>query len=255
MARAAKRQNLIELSEYISQSKQFSDDVMPYVMDMLSKNLFRSLPPPMFADFDPDEDEPCTDPSWPHVQLVYDFLHKFVLSVDVKAIKKYLDKKFLLNLIDLFNSEDVHERDYLKMILHRIYGRCMPARTFIRQTINNVLFEVIYNCRIHHGISELLEILGSIINGFALPLKKEHVLFLQQVLIPLHKTPTLPQFHQQLTYCVTQFIQKDSALAAFVLHGILKYWPATSCQKEVLFLQELEEVLQFTERSQIEKIV
>ncbi|WZZ43057.1 hypothetical protein YC2023_039316 [Brassica napus] len=35
--------------------------------------------------------------------------------------------------------------------------------------------------------NELLEILGSIINGFALPLKEEHKFFLVRALVPLHK--------------------------------------------------------------------
>ena len=45
----------------------------------------------------------------------------------------------------------------------------------------------IYETEKHNGVAELLEILGSIINGFALPLKDEHKQFLQRVLIPLHK--------------------------------------------------------------------
>jgi serine/threonine-protein phosphatase 2A regulatory subunit B' len=32
----------------------------------------------------------------------------------------------------------------------------------------------------HNGVGELLEILGSIINGFALPLKGEHIQFLEK---------------------------------------------------------------------------
>jgi hypothetical protein len=33
----------------------------------------------------------------------------------------------------------------------------------------------VYESAEHNGVSELLEILGSIINGFALPLKEEYV--------------------------------------------------------------------------------
>ena len=44
----------------------------------------------------------------------------------------------------------------------------------------------------HNGIAELLEILGSIINGFALPLKDEHKQFLLKALLPLHKVPHAP---------------------------------------------------------------
>ena len=52
----------------------------------------------------------------------------------------------------------------------------------------------------------------SIINGFALPLKEEHKLFLLRVLIPLHKVKSLSCYHPQLAYCVVQFLEKDPSL-------------------------------------------
>ena len=51
----------------------------------------------------------------------------------------------------------------------------------------------------HSGASELLEILGSIINGFALPLKPEHVVFLDKALMPLHKPRCVANYLHQLT--------------------------------------------------------
>jgi serine/threonine-protein phosphatase 2A regulatory subunit B' len=33
--------------------------------------------------------------------------------------KKYIDQKFVLQLLDLFDSEDPRERDFLKTTLHR----------------------------------------------------------------------------------------------------------------------------------------
>ena len=56
----------------------------------------------------------------------------------------------------------------------------------------------IYETEKHNGIAELLEILGSIINGFALPLKEEHKTFLIRVLIPLHKVKSLSCYHPQV---------------------------------------------------------
>lgn len=44
----------------------------------------------------------------------------------------------------------------------------------MRKAINNVFYRFIFETEHHNGIAELLEILGSIINGFALPLKEEH---------------------------------------------------------------------------------
>lgn len=56
----------------------------------------------------------------------------------------------------------------------------------------------------------------SIINGFALPLKEEHKLFLLRVLIPLHKVKSLSCYHPQLAYCVVQYLEKDPALTESV---------------------------------------
>ncbi len=109
-------------------------------------------------------------------QIVYEFLLRYVVSndTDAKVAKKYIDQQFVLKLLELFDSEDPRERDYLKTILHRIYGKFMVHRPFIRKAINNVFYRFIFETERHNGVAELLEILGSIINGFALPLKEEH---------------------------------------------------------------------------------
>ena len=57
----------------------------------------------------------------------------------------------------------------------------------------NIYFRFIYETEHFNGVGELLEILGSIINGFALPLKAEHKQFLVRVLIPLHKVSLYSQ--------------------------------------------------------------
>jgi len=41
-----------------------------------------------------------------------------------------------------------------------------------------------------NGAAELLDILASIISGFAVPLREEHVIFFKTVIIPLHKVQT-----------------------------------------------------------------
>lgn len=57
---------------------------------------------------------------------------------------------------------------------------------------------------------------SSIINGFALPLKEEHKVFLLKVLMPLHKVKSLSVYHPQLAYCVVQFLEKDPSLTESV---------------------------------------
>uniref|UniRef100_A0A2P2KVQ7 Serine/threonine protein phosphatase 2A regulatory subunit n=1 Tax=Rhizophora mucronata TaxID=61149 RepID=A0A2P2KVQ7_RHIMU len=256
-----KRQTLLELVDYISMvTSKFNEVAMQEIKMMVAANLFRALPSTnhdnkILEPYDLEEEEPTLEPAWPHLQIVYEFLLRFVASseTDAKLAKKYIDHSFVLSLLDLFDSEDQREREYLKTILHRIYGKFMVHRPFIRKAINNVFYQFIFETERHNGIAELLEILGSIINGFALPLKEEHKLFLVRALIPLHKPKCVSMYHQQLSYCITQFVEKDFKLADTVIGGLLKYWPVTNSSKEVMYLGELEEVLEATQAMEFQR--
>uniref|UniRef100_A0A4X1W704 Serine/threonine-protein phosphatase 2A 56 kDa regulatory subunit n=1 Tax=Sus scrofa TaxID=9823 RepID=A0A4X1W704_PIG len=210
-----KRSTLNELVDYITISRGcLTEQTYPEVVRMVSCNIFRTLPPSDSSEFDPEEDEPTLEASWPHLQLVYEFFIRFLESQEFQPsiAKKYIDQKFVLQLLELFDSEDPRERDYLKTVLHRIYGKFLGLRAFIRKQINNIFLRFVYETEHFNGVAELLEILGSIINGFALPLKAEHKQFLVKVLIPLHTVRSLSLFHAQLAYCIVQFLEKDPSL-------------------------------------------
>lgn len=253
-----KRGTLNELVDYITSERGvLTEPVYPEIVRMVSCNCFRTLLPSENPDFDPEEDEPTLEASWPHLQLVYEFFLRVLESPEFQPTiaKKYIDQKFVLQLLELFDSEDPREREFLKTVLHRIYGKFLGLRAYIRKQINYIFLRFIYETEHFNGVGELLEILGSIINGFALPLKAEHKSFLLKVLIPLHKVRCLSLYHAQLAYCVVQFLEKDSALTEPVINGLIKFWPKTSSQKEVMFLGEIEEILDAIESSQFQKIM
>lgn len=252
-----KRATLNELVEYVSTNRGvIVESAYSDIVKMISANIFRTLPPSDNPDFDPEEDEPTLEASWPHIQLVYEFFLRFLESPDFQPsiAKRYIDQKFVQQLLELFDSEDPRERDFLKTVLHRIYGKFLGLRAFIRKQINNIFLRFIYETEHFNGVAELLEILGSIINGFALPLKAEHKQFLMKVLIPMHTAKGLALFHAQLAYCVVQFLEKDTTLTEPVIRGLLKFWPKTCSQKEVMFLGEIEEILDVIEPTQFKKI-
>lgn len=175
---------------------------------------------------------------------MYELFLRFLESPDFQpnVAKRFIDSQFVLRLLDLFDSEDPRERDFLKTVLHRIYGKFLGLRAYIRKQINNVFYRwlvaklsrsptivqqflcnssrFIYETEHHNGVAELLEILGSIINGFALPLKEEHKAFLLKALLPLHKVKSLSVYHPQLAYCVVQFLEKDPSLTEPVIKWV-----------------------------------
>lgn len=187
---------------------------------MISVNIFRSLPIKIEPQGMGEEEEVVfTDPLWQHLHIVYELLLRLVTTtpLDQTLLRKCIDTKFIVNLIELFKSEDMKEREILKTVTHRIYGKLTHRRTIIRKTIYNAFFEFIYEGVDHPGIAQLLEILASIINGFALPLRNEHRDTLIKTLIPLHKSPTIEEFQPQLSYCMTLYAKKEPALAKNVL--------------------------------------
>ncbi|PAA77083.1 hypothetical protein BOX15_Mlig008825g2 [Macrostomum lignano] len=253
-----KRTCLNELVEYVTVTRGvLQDATYPEIIRMIACNIFRTLPPSDNPDFDPEEDDPTLEASWPHLQFVYEFFLRVLESPDFQpsVAKKYIDQRFVLQLLELFDSEDPRERDFLKTVLHRIYGKFLGLRAFIRKQINNIFLRFIYQTEQFNGVGELLEILGSIINGFALPLKAEHKQFLVKVLLPLHKAKSLGMFHAQLAYCVVQFLEKDATLTEQVVRGLLKFWPRTVSSKEVMYLGEMEEIMDVMEPGQFEKIM
>ncbi|KAK3365982.1 phosphatase 2A regulatory B subunit-domain-containing protein [Lasiosphaeria ovina] len=255
-----KRLALHELLDYVANNRQvITESMYPRVVEMFAKNLFRPIPPPMNPQgeaFDPEEDEPVLEVAWPHIQVVYEFFLRFIESQDFNTniAKAYIDHSFVLQLLELFDSEDPRERDFLKTTLHRIYGKFLNLRSFIRRSINNVFFQFTYETERFNGIAELLEILGSIINGFALPLKEEHKLFLTRVLLPLHKVKSLSMYHPQLAYCIVQFLEKDASLTEEVVLGLLRYWPKVNSTKEVMFLNEVEDIFEVMDPAEFAKV-
>lgn len=66
-------------------------------------NAFRALPPstnPTGAEFDPEEDEPTLESSWPHLQIVYEFFLRFLESPDFQPsiAKKHIDQRFVVQV-------------------------------------------------------------------------------------------------------------------------------------------------------------
>jgi len=193
-----------------------------------------------------EDEEPFLDPEYLHLQLVYELCLRFLISndIDKKVMQKHLHGKFVLRLIQLFQSQDLRERDYLKTILHRIYGRFMPLRQQIRTEIANECFRYVYGeYRMVHGIAEFLDIFSSIINGFSIPVKDEHKAFLRNVLLPLHKCDQYAVYFQQLADCCVLFVNKDQAIATTVLSGLLKFWPRLSPTKQAYYLREMLNVI------------
>jgi serine/threonine-protein phosphatase 2A regulatory subunit B' len=250
-----KRQYLLEMVDLLNISAGhsiFTEQVMGAFVKCMAVNIFRVLPPKT-EDNNEEGNRSFSEPSWPHLQIAYELLLRFIESPEIhpKSARKFVDRKFLRQILELFDSQDPRERDYLKAILHRTYAKFVCHRVWLRNQISNIFYRFVYETEQHNGIKELLETLGSIINGFAIPLKKEHVDFLIRAVIPLHKPENIYPYHKELSNCMIQYIEKDVETGKVILSGILKFWPWCSSSKQIKFLNELEDILQHLSEEQL----
>jgi len=265
-AKERKRATLLEICEFINAPAKIccllSESVLAALFSMVLANLMTLNEPTtngVEMQQGSEEEEPALfcEQAYAHMELVMEILLRLVTKgdTDAKMMKKHLNTEFVSAILGCFTSRDPRLREYLKTILHRVYGRFMAYRLFIRKAIIDIFFQFTYEDPRHAGIGELLEILGSIINGFALPLKEEHRQFLIKSLLPLHKPANVAAYHPQLCYCIVQFVEKDERLAETVILHLLKWWPHTNSQKQVLFLGEIEEIVEITAEMEFTKIM
>ena len=71
----------------------------------------------------------------------------YYVLVDLLVVRAFtsvpLPVCFMLQLLELFDSEDPRERDFLKTTLHRIYGKLLGLRAHIRKQINNIFYRYV----------------------------------------------------------------------------------------------------------------
>mmetsp|Transcript_89734 Transcript_89734/g.158842 ORF Transcript_89734/g.158842 Transcript_89734/m.158842 type:complete len:1291 (-) Transcript_89734:181-4053(-) len=165
--------------------------------------------------------------AWVHLGLVYKFFFQLVDSNEfvIRLRDSHVDGGFIRRLLQLFNSEDSRERQYLKRILQRVYERCAPFNSFIIISLCDCLRGS--GLEVHNGVAELLEVLGSIIKdsqrNSSNNLLKAELKSVTNVLLPLQKLKTLAKFHKQLSNCLASCVEIDPSLAQVVIGSLLPF--------------------------------
>ena len=228
--------------------------------NMFKSNVIRYTPPipplakvPMMGD---DITDNILEASWPHLELVYQSFQTFLEApkMDPKTFIDNITQPFLHRLIGLFSTFDQRERNVLKLLVHRLYLRFNAMRPTIRQEMQNILYTFLFEEKFFCGINEILEIFMSIINGYAVPLKQEHLVFFRKILIPLHSSDYYHIFSENLAMCIGQYIQKDPSLMVDFFNGLISLWPRQSAVKEIMFIEQLDHILEVLTDEQFEAI-
>lgn len=220
---------------------------------VVKSNAFRTLihkeRSPMDA-LDGEDDEPYLEPTWPHLELVYDLLQKLLQTKELEstlATEAGLDKRFVTQLVELMETDDPREREDLKVLVSRIFGKFSSFRSTVRRAIQSFCQRAV--CLEHgeapaYGLSEVLELLSQrVVTAFSSPFREEQKDLLTQVVLPLYKLDFLSCFHSSLKDVVRLFCKKDATLIKPTAQALLRYWPQCASGKQTIFLGELEDLI------------
>ena len=96
---------------------------------MVAANIFRPLPRLNKGELEKEDtgidQEDVKDPAWPYLQGIYELFYDVVSCdlIDDQLLKKFITAKLVQQMLELFDSQDDTERDYLKNIMHKLYAK------------------------------------------------------------------------------------------------------------------------------------
>ena len=189
---------------------------------------------------DSDQNTVFTEDGWDHISIVYDLL--LIVLTDRKFNQRQCRasqlKKVSYSIIHTISSPDKREREKLCKIFHHYYVALVSQRAFVRKFASDFFMSVAQNEISPIGTAELLSAYIPVVSGFKVPLLQDHVQTFSNIILPLHKSPYLLNFHVQLVNLITTFIEKQRSLGIQALSYILGIWPKTSSTKEVNLMLE-----------------
>lgn len=257
LAKYKKLEILCDIFTYIT-DEMFNTDFIVDIIDIIEINLFRSLPPNQlqkeFINYGPgfEKINSVDDPQMIHLNLIYQLLMLVIdfLKHRKEILELLIDEVFVEKTIDLIESEDSDERDYVTKILCKFYQYLPSRRKIIDRIITNKLMEIVSNGhKIYINVENLLEIL-------LLKLDVVHSRDQQQssmettksLLISLHRLPYVYYYHIQLFSCTIKFIRKNPDHLVDLTTKILRLRPSVEKQSHsttncMMILVELNHIL------------
>ena len=248
------RKNAINiLIQILSNKKYYSRLIIPnlsFIIEMIEENIFNN-------NNNKNRNEKEIQEYLDSINNIYDILYILINNKECKAqiLKEYIKFDFLNKFVNLFKTDIYNERENLKIILHQLYSKLTSKRRLIRGIITNYLNFNIISLNQINGAAELLEVMASIILGYTIPLKDEHINFFKNTIIPLYQMEKCNCFFNNLNRCSMLFLEKDSSLSIILLEKIMEFFSFQSYKIKILFLNEIENILDFCEIEKINLLV
>ncbi|GLT99798.1 hypothetical protein SLE2022_172130 [Rubroshorea leprosula] len=253
-----KLETLKELLDYVPSLDSIPDDAVRKIKEMVAANIFRPFPSPSahVSDinyetdelYDPEIKRPLVEESWFFLRHVYQFL-RYV--VDAGLLRDdHTEDSFVKTLLNIaLDADDQREAISVTFVLTSFWKKFTQKRRLIWRTVQHILSRFVSESHLYitSAVRPLLSFANDRIRESRVPLLAENRMFLERVLIPMHKISSYSIYSRCLSQCMLAFLAMDSELDNLMIRGIFRgrQRPLRStCEIELL--EELKSLMTHT---------
>ena len=176
-----------------------------------------------------------------YLEIVHGILQTLLL--DVNVVKLFIDKKFIMYIIDELDTPVLQEQQNVENEVSQIM-QCLPEMDpFILKTLRYKLKAYCDGYKDSYCVSPILRLVKSFFEKYEEIVPDVDAVYRVDI-VPLYFTDFLSDFEKPLRALTTYFCKRNGMNAEFCLKELLRHWPVTCPKKEVSFLQQLSLLLQ-----------
>lgn len=233
--KAAKTEALNEINSLLSkrsEAKLITEKQKKLIYDMLMRNIFDQ--DPFFAtesiylstikwDF--------IEPSWPHLNLVYQILNQFILS-----FPENLQTNFVRTAIKLLNIPDKNEAEMILSFLKNYLLIHPDQLDKVWVMIKNALINVISNIYTPYCVDPIISFISSTFRS------NQILSIIDTHLLPLYRHELLYLYSKKLTDLIIQVLEKKVLEQVDAIEFLIHHFPHQCGQKQFLFISSISSI-------------
>lgn len=245
-AKVEKKNALEEIYNIISKQElvyKFQTDQITQVLTMCKNNIIRNLPVLNYHQIFSEDLPPVSDPSWPHLNLVYQILLYSLQYFDEHPMFTF---QFILDLLPMMQSPDPTERQLIDKFIIQ-YLKCREGKS--TKSFNSILLQELSRLLNNHIesntppfiVGPILQIYNHIFQCTRQDANTTSKVYNQilRLLSDYHLSTYEDQFYSIIDF----FSDESSAFALMLAKALVLHWPKTCAEKEASFVNMLMDVM------------
>lgn len=235
-------ENLSSLYDTLNKGKSIGvmpENVIIQLFSMIESNIFHNMPEIPKQYIMTDQILPIYSNQWKDLEILYKIFLLIIRLGNRQYIRSCITDTFLQKLLRVLDSPDPNEHCQLDQILKAI-AETIPS---LQENLTNAAFKQIDlhkdGIGSHFSVTSCLTYVYFIFNDNKCCWSSTYTEKFQNSIFPLFNSNFLPEFYASLTNCCQIYYEGAENGKEWGMSFILKHWPKTSSQKQVLFINQI----------------